>query len=306
MSVPELLKFTYEPDINQFLKEHFQNNNCVVKLFIDAQSAFNFPPKDEFLEKYYTPFKTLPVKETVLSTPPRKIVFQSTCFASCYFQIMTNFLPLMKRMPGWNSKTTQDTPAHQQIFEQLAQEGDPLEINRYIQLPVGDKRRSDPSLMLADFVNGFEPDGLPVNQLLGSISDTYYFPLTRYLFVTPGFSEAENFIMIGQLLITYLNYVEGAFNPVDLPSQLYLKVLGCAERRRFELYGFGMGQKMSVPHIMAYVKRANGTWYECDCLRNKADVIPEDQVPYTAARQLAISKSFKQRPVMVVYLRTDE
>ena len=305
-SVADLLKFTYEPDINQFLKEHFQNNNCVENLFIDAQSAFNFPPKDEFLEKYYTPVKPLPVKEAVLSTLPRKIVFQGTCFASCYFQLMANFLPLMKRLPGWNSNTTQDTLAHQQIFEQLTVNGDPLNIKEFIQLPIHEEFRQSPLTMVADYVNGFVPEGLPMNQLLGVSFNNLYFPILRYLRVTSAFPEAQNVIMIGQLLITWI-YDDGrSFSPVDLPLQLSLNVLGCAERKRYELYGFGMGQNMSIPHILAYVKRATGAWYECDCLRGKADAILEDQVPYTADRQQAISKSLRQRPAMAVYLRTEK
>ena len=304
-SVADLLKFTYEPDINQFLQDHFQNRN-IPALYDDAKSAFNFPPVDEFLEKYYTPVKPLPVKEAVLSTPPRKIVFQSTCFASCYFQIMTNFLPLMKHLPGWNSKPTQDAPAHQQIFEQLSVKGDPLSIKEFIQLPIFDVSRSNPLTMVADYVNGFEPEGLPMNQLLGFSFNNLYFPIMRYLPVTPGFPEAQNVMMIGQLLVTWISDEGDLYDPVDLPLQLSLNFLGCAERKRYELYGFGLKQKMSTPHIMAFVKRATGVWYECDCLKGKADAISEDHVPYTAARQALISKSLKQRPEMAVYLRTEE
>ena len=304
-SVSDLLKFTYEPDFNRVLKDHFQSHIDNLVLYNDVQGVFCLPPIDELLEKYYTPIKTLPVNEAVLNTPPRKIVFQSTCFASCYFQIMANFLPLMKRLPGWSLKTTQDTPAHQRVFEQLSVKGDPLSIKEFIQLPVLEDFRSNPLTMVADFINGFEPEGLPMSQLLGFVTDRY-FPVIRYLEVSPGFPETQNVMMIGQLLVTWIYDAEGRFDPVDLPLQLSLNLLSCAEKKRYELYGFGMKQKMSTPHIMAFVKRATGVWYECDCLKGKADAISEDQVPYTAARQALISKTLKQRPEMAVYLRTEE
>ena len=218
---------------------------------------------------------------------------------------MANFLPLMKRLPGWSLKTTQDTPAHQRVFEQLSVKGDPLSIKEFIQLPVLEDFRSNPLTMVADFINGFEPEGLPMSQLLGFVTDRY-FPVIRYLEVSPGFPETQNVMMIGQLLVTWIYDAEGRFDPVDLPLQLSLNLLSCAEKKRYELYGFGMKQKMSTPHIMAFVKRATGVWYECDCLKGKADAISEDQVPYTAARQALISKTLKQRPEMAVYLRTEE
>lgn len=290
---------------------HFQMNK-----------VYDFPPTlKDLVSEYFTPLKVLPVEQAVLNTSPRILFFNGSCFASSYFQCITNFLPLFQKSSCWNGKNHgPKIQEHKKIISKVAEIGDnkPLNVRAMMTFPSAKTRGSSPSRLLIRFLSDAAANGLGLNQLFGMVLDDGVNPRQLFppwmMFHSLAAEELQKVRMVGQLFITWIpaknNSQDGKdpsfYEPVELPTCLDLKVIESEQPKRFQLYSFIMGQNMSIAHVVAYIRRADDHWWFCDDLSGSSKNVDTDKVPYTIENQKILSQNLLQRPVMAFYLRVEQ
>lgn len=292
-------------------------------------SAFELPPTlNELVEKYYMPIPTVfPVDQAVLSTPPRSLLWKDrSCYASSYFQCMANFLPLYRKVPEWNQESNFGSYSknYRDIIEKVAisdVKDEPLlnvvSLMKWSSIMDG----GGLSFQLHNlFLSDVGSSGLGLNKIFGLAIDNQeeakeaiYFPPNTMMSSLPGM-EVQGIRMTGHVLVTWLesgNRISDSrdarfYEPFELLPVLQVPMVGGSTLGRYELYAFIVAQKMGIPHLVAYVRRADGQWWFCDDLAGANKKVSLDELLTTIEKQRELSKTLMQRPIMAFYLLTSK